>query len=83
MKVTSQIRSPTCVTPTFWPAKTWLRFLPALEANPAALRHRHRLVVKRIGHVLQAAIDARGRSDELHRAVATANMPENQRSAAS
>jgi hypothetical protein len=26
MKVTSQIRSATCVTPTFWPAKTWLRF---------------------------------------------------------
>jgi hypothetical protein len=26
IKVTSQMRSPTCVTPTFWPAKTWLRF---------------------------------------------------------
>jgi len=26
MKVTSQMRSPTCVTPTFWPAKAWLRF---------------------------------------------------------
>jgi hypothetical protein len=26
MKVTSQTRSPTCVTPTFCPAKTWLRF---------------------------------------------------------
>jgi hypothetical protein len=26
MKVTSQMRSPTCVTPTFWPAQTWLRF---------------------------------------------------------
>src|SRR5258707_1112305 len=23
MKVTSQMRSPTCVTPTFWPANTW------------------------------------------------------------
>jgi len=27
MKVTSQIRSATCVTPTFWPAKTWLSLL--------------------------------------------------------
>ena len=26
MKVTSQMRSPTCVTPTCWPAKAWLRF---------------------------------------------------------
>jgi hypothetical protein len=26
MKVTSQMRSPTCVTPTFCPANTWLRF---------------------------------------------------------
>jgi hypothetical protein len=25
MKVTSQIRSATWVTPTLWPAKTWLR----------------------------------------------------------
>jgi len=26
MKVTSQVRSPTCVTPTFCPANTVLRF---------------------------------------------------------
>ena len=25
MKLTSQMRSPTCVTPTLCPAKTWLR----------------------------------------------------------
>ena len=27
MKVTSQTWSATCVTPTFWPAKTWLRLI--------------------------------------------------------
>src|SRR5262249_4792698 len=36
MKVTSQTRSPTCVTPTFWPANTWLRltFRPLKQMRP-------------------------------------------------
>jgi hypothetical protein len=39
MKVTSEIRWPTWVTPTFCPAKTWLRFLLPFEADAAAMRH--------------------------------------------
>jgi hypothetical protein len=36
MKVTSQMRSPTCVTLTFCPAKTWLRFTfrPLAQIRP-------------------------------------------------
>jgi hypothetical protein len=40
MKVTSQIQSPTCVTPTFCPAKTWLRFTfrPGKQTLPHSVR---------------------------------------------
>ena len=38
MKVTSQMRSPTCVTPTVLPGKDVTEIdLPALETNPAAV----------------------------------------------
>ena len=59
MKVTSQMRSPTWVTPTFCPAKTWLSltFWVLKQIRPQ-WGHQDRVVVKRVGEVLQPAVDA-------------------------
>src|SRR4029079_4548150 len=56
MKVTSQMRSPTCVTPTCCPAKTWLKsiFRPLKQIRPHDVDG---LVVKRIDQILESAIE--------------------------
>jgi len=55
MKVTSQVRSPTWVAPTFCLAKavTGIHLSP-LEADPAARGDGHRRVMERIGERLEA-----------------------------
>ena len=60
MKVTSQIRSATCVTPTFWPGEdvAEIHFL-AVEADPATPGDGDRVVVKGVGELLQSLVDAR------------------------
>jgi hypothetical protein len=68
MKVTSQVRSPTCVTPTFCPAKHVTEVdLAPVKADAAAMGHRKRRVVKRVHKVLEAAIDTRGARVEVRR----------------
>jgi hypothetical protein len=59
MTLTSQMCSPTCVTPTFCPAKTRLRFTFRVLKHAAAADHGDRLIVKRIVEVVEATVDAR------------------------
>ena len=60
MKVTSQMWSAVCFTPTVCPANTWLRLiLRPLIADAAAAGHDGGPVVKRIVQLLEAAIGAR------------------------
>jgi hypothetical protein len=57
MKVTSQIRSPACVTPDVLPGEDVTEIdLPAVETDPAALGRGDGLVVKRVGQILESAI---------------------------
>ena len=68
MKVTSHMRSPTCVTPDVLAGKDVTEIdLSPLEADPAAAGHRDRLIVKRVREVVEAAIDARGAHVEVGR----------------
>ena len=59
MKLASQRWSSTCLMPTVWPAKTWLRliFLP-IEADAAARGDGDGLVMERVVELGQAAIGA-------------------------
>jgi hypothetical protein len=60
IKLTSHTRSPTCVTPTFLSREDVAEIhLPTLEADPPAMRESDRLIVERVGEVLEPAIDAR------------------------
>jgi hypothetical protein len=60
MKVTSHVRSPTCVTPDALPSEDVTEVhLAATKADAAAADHQDRLIVKGIRQLLEAAIDAR------------------------
>ena len=60
MKVTSQMRSPTWVTPIFWPASRVAQIdLPSLETNPAAAGDGDRVIVEGVSQLLEATIHTR------------------------
>ena len=68
MKVTSQMRSVTCRTPTFCPANTELESdLPAVVTDATAGRHRGGPVVEGIVQVTEPSVRTRGRRVDLRR----------------
>ena len=65
MKLTSQILSPTCLMPTFWPAKTWLRLIFRRSKQMRPQRVTVTVVVERIVEFGQPAVGTRRRAVEL------------------